>query len=246
MTHPSYLELDRVALGAARETTTAAHVTGCDRCRHYLDGLRDVPPLPAGLRERVAAAPVPGVVAGLLAKWFGGRHTRLFGATALAGAMAATAVFWLGHRSPPSPSRAGSPAADYDGVKGLPSVWIYVKHDNELALWDGERPLAPGDRLRLKIDPQELSQVDVFSVDDEGSFRRVYSGQLARGAVTTLPAAWQLDDRSQRESLIVVLSNAPVSATAAKRFAEAGAPAGVWLRRFELRPGAPAREGRPR
>ena len=242
MNHPSYLELDRFALGAAGEANTGAHVAACARCRGHLEGLRDVPPPPAALRARLAAAPAPAsgkeALAAFVARWFGGRRNRLLGATALAGALAA-AVFWLAPRAP-------LPPADYDGVKGLPSVWIYVKHENELALWDGEKPLAPGDRLRLKIDPQELTYVDVFSVDDAGTFRPVYGGALARGVVTTLPAAWQLDDRAQREALIVVLSKGPVSPAAARRFAEAGAPAGVWLRRFELRPGTTAREGRPR
>jgi hypothetical protein len=248
--HPSYLELDRMALGApdaGATQATAAHVTACERCRRHLDGLEDVPPMPAALRARLVSE-LNGAAAtgnGLLARLLAGRRTRLYGATALAGAMAvAAAVVWVGGGRAPGPD---APAGRYDGIKGLPSVWIYVKHESELALWDGERPLAPGDRFRLKIDPQDLTHVDVFTADDTGDaeLRPVWSGELAPGVVTTLPPAWQLDGDGRRESLIVVLARRAVSAAAAKRFAERGAPAGVWLRRFELRPAPPAERGRP-
>ncbi len=139
-------------------------------------------------------------------------------------------------------------ATGYDGTKGLPSVWIYVKHDNELALWDGERPLTPGDRLRLKIDPQDLTHVDVFTREeagksgarsDGGDLVTVFSSRLPHGAITTLPAAWQIDGIGRHESLIVVLAKRAISAADAKRFVEIGAPADVWLRRFQLRTAGP-------
>jgi len=223
--HPSYLELDRLALGAPATRETAAHVAACDRCRAHLDGLGQVPALPPALRERVDGA--------ILRGWLAGRRGLLFGATGLAMAVVALVVW----KSPLRPDAPPSVAPVSDGSKGLPSVWIYVKHDSELGLWDGQRPLAPGDRLRLKIDPQDLTHVDVFARDEGGARAMVplFGGGLAPGTITTLPGAWQLDATAARQSLVVVLSNRAISAREAARFVDSGAPAGVWLRRFELR-----------
>jgi hypothetical protein len=224
--HPSYLELDRFALGAPGVLATAAHVGACERCRRHVETLREAPAIPPGLRDRISSPPTETAVHRWLA-WFRGPR---IGAVGLAGALAVAALIWIA-REP------HAPVVGYDGIKGLPSVWIYVKRDNELVLWDGERPLEARDRLRLKIDPQDLTHVDVFSSEEAGgagALAPIYDGRLQPGTVTTLPAAWQLDGSNPRESLIVVLSRGGVSASAAQRFLRAGAPAGVWLRRFEL------------
>jgi hypothetical protein len=223
--HPSYLELDRLALGAPAAPETAAHVAACDRCRAHLDGLGQAPALPAALRERASST-------ARLAWWRG----RLLATTGLAMAVVALVV-WKSTLRLDVPDAPPSVAPAADGSKGLPSVWIYVKHDGELALWDGHRPLAAGDRLRFKIDPQDLTHVDVFTRDEGGARAMVpvFGGDLAAGAITTLPGAWQLDASAGRQSLIVVLSKRAISAREAARFVDGGAPAGIWLRRFELR-----------
>jgi len=230
--HPSFLELDRFALGAPLALTTAAHVGACDRCRRHVETVREAPPVPAELRDRLAAPAADSRPAGVL-RWPGWLRGPRIGAVGLAGALAIGALVFIA-REP------RAPVVGYDGVKGLPSVWIYVKRDNELALWDGERPLEARDRLRLKIDPQDLTHVDVFTRDDAigGALAPIFDGRLQPGMVTTLPAAWQLDGNSPRESLIVVLSRDGVSPGAAQRFLRDGAPAGVWLRRFDLHPSA--------
>jgi hypothetical protein len=232
--HPSYLELDRFVLGAPGALATAAHVGACDRCRRHVETLREAPPVPAGLRDRLASPAsdpsLPGASSLVGARrwpgWFRGPRVAALG---LAGALAAGALVWIA-REP------RAPVVGYDGVKGLPSVWIYVKRDNDLALWDGERPLEARDRLRLKIDPQDLTHIDVFTRDEAsgGALAAIFDGRLQPGTVTTLPGAWQLDGDSPRESLIVVLSRDGVSPGTAQRFLRDGAPAGVWLRRFEL------------
>jgi hypothetical protein len=229
--HPSYLELDRFALGAPGALATAAHVGACDRCRRHVETLREAPAVPSGLRDRLASPATDSPLDGPR-RWPGWFRGPRIGAVGLAGALAVGALVWIA-REP------RAPVVGYDGVKGLPSVWIYVKRDNELGLWDGERPLEPRDRLRLKIDPQDLTHVDVFTRDEAnggapGALSPIFDGRLQPGVVTTLPAAWQLDGNSPRESLIVVLSHDGVSPSAAQRFLRDGAPAGVWLRRFDL------------
>ncbi len=237
--HPSYLELDRFALGAPGTLTTTAHVGACDRCRRHVESLREAPPIPPGLRDRLAS-PAASAPVSAVRRWLAWLRGPRIGAVGLAGAVAIAALLWVARESHP-------PRIEYDGAKGLPSVWIYVKHDNDLALWDGERPLEARDRLRMKIDPQDLTHVDVFTRDEAAGagspLAPIFDGRLQPGAVTTLPAAWQVDGNSPRESLIVVLSRDGVSAREAQRFLHDGAPAGVWLRRFELRRAAAA--GRP-
>jgi hypothetical protein len=221
--HPSFLELDRLALGAPPSHGTAAHVASCARCRGHLEGVREAPPLPPGLRERARG---DGADGGLLARL---RRRWLLGALGLAGAMAAAAVLLLARPQV-------QPDGGYIGEKGLPSVWVYVKHDTELRLWDGEQPLAPGDRLRLKIDPQGHTHADVFTQAQTGAaLEPVWSGTLEPDEVTTLPAAWQLDRSGGDEALIVVLAQGKVSPAQARRFVDKGAPRGVWLRKFLLR-----------
>jgi hypothetical protein len=240
--HPSYLELDRFALGAPGLLSTAAHVGACERCRRHIETLRDAPPIPPELRDRASSPATAASLAGVY-RWLAWLRGPRLGAVGLAGALAVAGLIGI-TRAPQAP------VAGYDGAKGLPSVWIYVKRDNDLVLWDGERPLEARDRLRLKIDPQDLTHVDVFT-NDEGTsagsaLARIFDGRLQTGTVTTLPAAWQLDGNNARESLIVVLSRDGVSASAAQRFLRAGAPAGVWLRRFELhRSAAHPPEGAP-
>ena len=229
-THPSYLELDRFALGAPGVLTTTAHVGACDRCRRHVETLREAPPILPGLRDRLASPAAAAALAGA-GRWLAWFRGPRIGAVGLAGTLAIAGLIWI-TRAP------HAPLVGYDGVKGLPSVWIYVKRDNELALWDGERPLEARDRLLLKIDPQDLTHVDVFSRDEApgagSALAPIFDGRLQPGTVSTLPAAWQLDGNSPRESLIVVLSRDGVSASAAQRFLRDGPPAGVWLRRFEL------------
>jgi hypothetical protein len=252
--HPSYFELDRWSLGASSDAAaTARHVAGCARCRAHIDALSRAAPVPAGLREACAAAGAGDGVRGRVSRWLpwrGGRGGRAVGVTGFAVALAAV-VLWLGARPGAHPVRPpGLDDGSALGSKGLPSVWIYVRHEDELALWDGQRPFAPGDRLRLKIDPQDLTRVDVFSRDeadaDRGGAGRggaslvpVFSGQLSAGTVNTLPVAWQLDGSRRRQSLFVALSRQGVSAQEGARFIERGAPPGVWLRRFELRAAVP-------
>jgi hypothetical protein len=224
--HPSFLELDRLALGAAAPATTA-HVSGCATCREHLEQVRAAPAMPAGLRDR-ATAPAPADF-GLEfpAGWRGFARAWLVG-----GGLAAVAVLLLLARLRPP---GDPPEAAYVGDKGLPSVWIYVKHDADLSLWDGVQPLSAGDRLRLKIDPQGHTHAAMFTQDRRASLPApVWNGALAPGAVNTLPTAWTLEGPAD-EHLIVVLAQAPVSPEEARRFVEEGPPKGVWLRMFTLR-----------
>jgi hypothetical protein len=112
--------------------------------------------------------------------------------------------------------RNAAPVGDeyqYVGAKGFRSVWIYVRRGTTIELWDGKKPLASGDRVRLKIDAGSYHRVEVYSLSDPQNPTRLYQGPLSPGQTTTLPDAWEIDDSPAPEQLFVVFSDAPVDPT---------------------------------
>jgi hypothetical protein len=130
---------------------------------------------------------------------------RIFGIVSLAAA-ACGLVLGFSHR----PAHETSEAPAYLGVKGFRSVWIYVKRGTETELWDGKRPVAPGDRVRLKVDLGAYRHVAVYSLDDAGHATRLFAGGRSQGQNFTLPDAWEVDDSAQPERLFVIFSDRPV------------------------------------
>jgi hypothetical protein len=188
--HPSYLALDRAALGGLSQDLER-HVSACAECRSYLETLAEPPP-ESGLMEtrrrleraRVASRP-----------W-------LWAAIPVA----AAAIALLFVTQPPVKVQE----APYVGVKGFSSVWIYVRRGADTQLWDGKRVLRPGDQLRLKVDPGAARHVEVYALKDGDSPERLYSGDLVPGELAMLPDAWELDDQAGAEQLFVVLSEREV------------------------------------
>lgn len=189
--HPSFLALDRVHLGAD-SPAILTHLASCEACRSYVES-------PA------AAASASGFVA--LERAIHGRvrprFNRLWPALSLAAAACALLLV-VTHRS--RDARPG--AAGYVGAKGFRSVWIYVKRGTETLLWDGKRPLSPGDRLRLKVDPGSYHQLAVYSLGPSPTL--LYSGPLTPGQNLTLPDAWEVDNSRGDEQLLVVFSDQQV------------------------------------
>jgi hypothetical protein len=190
--HPSYLALDRAALGEVSEPLRA-HLSACSDCSGYVASLHDAPI--AGeleLRRRVEQTQRAKV-----RKWW----------AIVPVAAAACGLLFLGQRTlTPQLIEHG-----YVGAKGFPSVWIYVKHGNGTELWDGKRALFAGDKLRLKVDPGHFRRVEVYSVPSGAAPERLFQGDVRPGESFTLPDAWELDAAPGTERLVVVLSNGPVS-----------------------------------
>ncbi len=137
--HPSYLALDRLALGADASADEAcrAHVLGCGLCRRHVEALAARPALP----ERLRAVPRPK-------RWLGGFSLAL-------GALASLAVFWVVARD-----------ADDIRTKGSATVAVFVKRGEEVFMWDNRSPLRTGDRVQLSIEPASMRFVYVR--DGEG------------------------------------------------------------------------------
>jgi len=185
--HPSFLELDRAALGAPSKATRE-HLAACACCGSYVRRLGDRAPLPAWLSELEAQPrgfwrrfrlPVLG----------------LGGALALASTAAIVVL-----ETPTKPLIAS---------KSAPTLTLYVKRADEVSVWDGHSPIAPGDRLRLRVAPEGLRQVLVASLAD-GRPSVLYRGALPSKGEPLLPESWQVDDSPGPEGLAVVLSADPI------------------------------------
>lgn len=191
--HPSFLALDRAYLGAATADVTA-HLEHCPACRQHLELL-------------AAPAHVPRFVARPRASEHSSfRWNRWLSAVSF-GAVTLGVILFIA-RGEHGRARVDDP---YVGEKGFRSVWIYVRRGSETQLWDGKRPLAAGDRVRLKIDAGSFQRVEVYSLSDPRNPARLYEGAISPGQTMTLPEAWEIDDSPAPEQLFVVFSDAPVA-----------------------------------
>lgn len=132
--HPSFLALDRHALGASMPEV-AAHVGACSVCRAHLDALSVPAPLPPRVLELRPPAP-----------WWKQRWLQV-----LLPVAAALLIIVLINRAPGDEVRA----------KGTPTAIAWVKRGDEVSVWKGA-PLAVGDSVRFQVAPEGLSRVTVI------------------------------------------------------------------------------------
>jgi hypothetical protein len=213
--HPSYLQLDRAALGGG-SNELRAHLAGCPECRAYLDGLTDAPP-ESGLFELRRRVEHQGRVN--RRRWW-----------AVLPAAAAVGLLLAGLR-PGEPRRSGE--QPYLGAKGFASVWIYVKRGASTQLWDGKEALLVGDKLRLKVDPGRFHHVQVYSLKNVAAPELLYEGDVRPEESFTVPDAWQLDAEPGAERIVVILSDGVVTPRWPD-WLEGKAGAGVSVLPFEL------------
>ncbi|MDF3065456.1 MAG: hypothetical protein K0R38_1057 [Polyangiaceae bacterium] len=192
--HPSYLALDRAALGGL-SSELSQHVSECDECRAYLETLAQAPPASGLIAVR-----------GELERRRTAQRRRWWAVAPLAAA--ALALLFVTARPGTSTDAENAP---YIGVKGFPSVWVYVKREAETKLWDGKRAFHPGDRVRLKLDPGAFRRVAVYSARGEAPPELLFEGDVPPGQTSALPDAWELDAEPSAEKLFVVLSDEPVT-----------------------------------
>lgn len=212
--HPSFLALDRLSLRSA-SSEVGEHVAGCELCQQHLRTLAQALP-PSALSGTIAAIERRQ------------RRVRTWWAGSLLAA-AACLVLALGRAGPVSSTES---QAVYVGSKGFASVWIYVKRGGSTTLWDGKRPVAAGDRLRIKLDSAGFTRIEVYSVKDPNAPELLYSGSLTPGQ-STLPDAWEVDGEPGDERLVVALTNEPVKPDWA-RWLKGEATAGVSVHSFVL------------
>jgi hypothetical protein len=221
--HPSFLELDRHALGVAG-AEVAAHVASCDSCRARLPHVEPVPELPAWARQLPPRRH----------SWFGFSWPALarprtlgFAVTALACAL----LVWT----------AGSKLVtrltgqDYVGTKGGPVLWLYVKRGDRVQLWNGSDPVMPGDLLQLKVQPDRFKHISVFGANKTpGGYTSLYDATITSGQPTALPFSFKVDAESRDEPLLVVLGPESVSADEVVALLARDKHGRYWSRRFVL------------
>jgi len=186
--HPSFLQLDRHALGVG-VAATADHVKGCAQCQAHLEKCEQPLSVPAWARDLSRPRRF---------RWLGAPQLAAFGACAAAVAIAV--ALW------PRPHAEGE-----IGVKGNPSVAVYMKRGEHVSLWDGRTPLRAGDSVQLKVAPEGFGRVAVASIEG-GAAKELYAGPVASRDATLLPQSWTLDAAPGPEALLIVFSNAPLSA----------------------------------
>jgi hypothetical protein len=234
--HPSSLALDRHALGVATPEV-AAHVASCEACRARLAAPADT--VPAWARQ------LPPRHRGWLA-WAGrvlapvGPRRGAFG---LAAALACVALVWAAGRHGTTPAGPG----DYVGTKGGgPELWLYVKRGDGVALWNGSDAVAPGDQLRLKIQPGRFKHVTIFGATGAaGAYNRLYDGAIAPGEPTALPFSLRVDAQPGDESLLIVLAAAPAPPDQVEKLlaGDADRDGSRWSRRLVLAKTVNQRDG---
>jgi len=253
--HPSYLALDRAALGSLT-AQLGRHLADCARCRAHVDRIADPGPAPqltgAGARlrretavRRSARRPLPRRA------WLGGLCAAAVAVLLLVGRdrPGEPVADRRGTRAGAGPAPAAGRDTGFDTAKGARAVGVYVRRGRHIFLWNGSEPVQPGDMLRLKLVPDGMTQVHVFSEGGAAPGATDGLSLLHRAAVapdrdSLLDAAWRVDGTGERELLIVVLSRRPLPVAAARAAARAaGMGDDVWVARLVLakRPGADPR-----
>jgi hypothetical protein len=195
--HPSYYALDGVRLGGPVSPPVAAHLAACAPCSAYLAS--EAGPAPSWLGR----ASVPAPARPRRRRW-------AWPALALA-----AAVLVLVARPRPEPIRD----------KGAPAVSVFVKRGEQVFLWDGERAVRPGDRLRLRVGGTTYRHVSVASLPSGGAPAVLYQGALGDDPLF-LPLSFRVDERGHQERLSVIFGRDPVPPGLHR--AETGAPAETW------------------
>ena len=232
--HPSFLELERHALGAAR-AETAAHLASCEICRGRL------PPVEANAEAPAWALRLAPRRAAPFA-WPFAPRLRTLGWGAAAFACAVALWFAGGHLRAPATVGGGDP---YVGTKGGPELWLYVKRQERVEVWNGTDPIHPGDLLRLKVQPDRYRHISVFGRGrSPDAYVRLYDAALG-SEPTVLPFAWKVDAQPGDETLLVVLGPDAVAPDAIPAVLSPRDGGRHWTRRLVLAKAVPRDGARP-
>lgn len=221
--HPSFLALDRAALGDMTEEVRA-HLATCPRCAGHVSAVGRPPPVPAWVTGLADTPRKPSWTS----RWMP------WGL----GAMAALLALMLWVPREPQEPRSGL------RIKGGPAVALYVKRgeqqDAPVRLWDGESPVAPGELLRLKVTPEGFTWLTVAAADG-GSWQVLHEGPVPERGETLLPTSWRVEPGDAPERLLVVLGHEPLSPESLASLADEAPRTGTqWVLSFALpKPSAP-------
>ena len=196
------------AQGKTGNPTLARHLETCERCKAYLSDLETMAttaPAPSMRVSRSSSAPMKRP----LLRWAG---------AATVGMVALTAEFaWFAM----SGDREGE-RDSYVASKGEPGVQAIVRSEGRSQVWDGKRPLRPGDAIALRASCEGFAHVAVVTPSpSDGGWSRLFDGACPRGS-EPLPFTLVADDKPGDERLAVVFSAARVEDGALRSAARRG------------------------
>ncbi len=205
--HPSFFELDRLALKA--EPAELERILGsCPECLRHVNSVKQSLPIPAWVRD--VSVPKPR------SPWW---SPMLLGAAGLATVSVALLVLRPLVQEPTDEVRA----------KGVPSVTVLIRHDSTIGPWDGTSPVKPGDSLQLQISPAGFRHVTVAVPSGSGKPEVLFQAAIAKEGSTLLPQSFRVDAVGTAEHLSVLLSKRPLRDDELSR-PPSGSPGrdGVW------------------
>jgi len=210
------------AQGKTGNPTLARHLETCERCKEYLSELETMAttaPAPSMLASRASSAPAKRP----LLRWAG---AATIGSVALAAGFAWFAV---------SGEREGEPGS-YVASKGEPGAQAIVRSEGRSQIWDGKRPLRPGDAIALRVSCEGFAHVAVVTPSPSGGgWSRLFDGACPRGN-EPLPFTLVADDKPGDERLALVFSTASVEDGALRSAATRGdRTPEIWVVRFSFR-----------
>lgn len=156
--HPSFLALDRHALGDPTPTVTS-HLDTCAVCRAHVEAVMVAAPIPARVLE-LRPTPAP--------RWFELRWLQVLVPLVATAVLAVVLI----NRAPDDDMRA----------KGSPTAVAWVKRGDEVSAWTGA-PLVPGDAVRFQVVLEHFTRVTVI---DATSKTVLYEAVVTKE--TTTPA----------------------------------------------------------
>jgi hypothetical protein len=139
-------------------------------------------------------------------------------------------------------SRAPS-TAGYVAEKGTPAAQILVRRDGATTVWDGHRPVRPGDALAVRVACEGLARIALAAPGGaNGDWTRLADVGCSANPSEPLPLTLVVDDQPGDERLAVVVSRAPLDDDRLRDAARTKLrTADVWTVRFDL-----PKEGAPR
>ncbi|MBJ6759138.1 hypothetical protein JGU66_00095 [Myxococcaceae bacterium JPH2] len=218
--HPSFLELDRAALGL-RSPSLEQHLETCTGCRAYLSRVKQSEPVPAWARALDTDRRADERVAWTRWAW------PLLATAAL---VAGLYVIIPGHLSEAAPT--------FVATKGAPAVAVYIKRGEQVFLWDGQAPLAPDDRLQLQVVAGEHHHITVAVQAPEGpeAWTVLYEGPVSPGQEMAVPMSLRVDATEGEERIRLLFSEEALpEPQAVEHLSEASTTATLWTTELRFR-----------
>ncbi len=213
--HPSFLALDRAALGEA-SAEVRAHLKECPRCAEHVAAVSRPAPVPTWVSE-LGDAPPPRATKG----WLWGLGLAACAALAVAIVVALVLPERAPSRVPATWPQRDSSEVLLSNPRGgsPPTVTLSIQRGEELRPWDGRSPVQAGDGLRFRVSPEGFSHVTVAAADGT-TWRVLHARPVQPGLPVLLPpeARWEVRGDRESERLLVVFSDKPVDLSQASQW----------------------------